>query len=1661
MSVLQVYMNWVNSVLSDVRPKSEGEANVGTLQEGQVLCQLIDTLCPEACLQHKVQSSGSPTSHAYIRAALDHIRNHGIRFQFTPQDILDGDIKSILDVLWLIILNYCIHLVDGDVYQRSVGVGKKILLDWCQRELNTNFDPQNSLAFSLSTGDCLVRLLEKQAGVIVKGNDKEEQLKYLLETVENRFGIKKDIINASDVCDGTIDEHTLMIYVSLLRRKVGDTFAESPVASLESSKRKHIKDPSGGGSRGESPQRNSEIPSITVSQLKPSHIPKPVSQVTGSPCSSQEESPQSSREAWRITRSVSEEKPGLKSSDESRRVRSASQEKKSGIPVRKTSTSDSPEFKSFPTPKKVDEKADQNATEKLSLKAKERPGTWRVDDVVYLSSKGDSIDQDTSDWTSGSSGLSLQSSNDKEKFISPEDHQIHPEAQSLIMDTISQDVSEHFPRYESPEATEGFTDRSESPRGAKHIMNKVKRPRSPQSIMAEARKKQELEKEKKAQWRSGSQERVGPMEIDEPVLTGSASEGDREWSEAEARVHHIGSDNDPMKSDDEDIAKEIQQQSQPRVAVPQQLRQSLARFEVPGQSQDVTMLLDALRSARTEANFQDRKMNGDLIGPHQAIDVCVPQLKSSRQSGNLYDPPRSIEETSLKIPSSVIDQTPSRGRTISRELRMGERKSPPRGILDVVANQESDPDETRLKERRDSPLARNRMPHTGILRKRLDNSSLAEVDRQYSLDYLSGSHNATSQELETSQTEDPDKRLIRYLTNEIENLKLKIEVMERKKSPVHMAPRVTEDFSSRDRSPSQVSSRAKARYSTLNSNVENGYTHYSPTRSRASETLGRAWSVSPRSSSRSPSRSPSVYRSRISPDRLSRSGSTSLSPVRRSVSPSNRDVRSSESPSNRRSLSPSGHVMSLQDLSTSVTEEPDGTLSFSPANNPRQINLGYSSPVRHVTQEIWGNTIKDEDYNVDIVKYTKWKSLIALDDLTDDDILELKQALASALVELDILQAKLNNTSKDIKEKMGKTTEVLNDCRAHLTKSQAENMELRSQIEREKAKAEAMELRLKEMEENLHNSKSNQDDLTQELEETVITLKGIVGQDKQSISSLDKENEKLREKLSHLQTENIKLKEDFNELKMYNDKAQITVKDLRTCLEDARKERTQLYQEIKKIQTQGKNSQISGIVNRYIEKGLYDEAEQEHIKERARLRSPSPKRYMERTEDDFKVPEIKPRSRSAESRPVITGENTFRTSGPVKRSKSPLSFNMSSGTPRAISPVRNSLPSSFNYEEISPSHKEIYPHRRTKSYMDNFGRISGIDQNDSQVDLDDPELVELLNPNSVGKLDFDMDLSESYGERKVRSKSPYESRYGENVPQKFSERESRCSLYGEKELTSVIKRSNHINGEIVGDEFSDNELVESIVESPPKSPYTKFPDTYMGNRKFIEALDNAVMANPQMQVQKQYFDDFDLDERNKLHKNKYDKLSQTYGPEKTDMARGRIPNRSILKNAKSLQNLSIKESLSPSRAPASTTRSISPKFQSTPTRSYSAGSSQAEKSYFSATRTDTSPAFRHSHSISSGTRTLSPLSKSRDSTLRTSGYSTGTSSSTSSSPQRSKSPGRTSVTNRNFSSNQPTTQLRSKQEHKSLLSEEERRYADLLIDKYTRKHIIDAALVNS
>ncbi|KAH3892880.1 hypothetical protein DPMN_017013 [Dreissena polymorpha] len=1536
MSVLQVYLNWVNSVLS-------GHGNmvctgVATIQEGKVICQLIDALCPDADLQHKVQESGLVSNQSYLRTALDHMRSHGIKFHFTPQDwkkwmknVLDGDIKSILDILWLIILNYGVHIIGSSPYQRSVGIGKKLLLDWCQRELGVEFDPQNSLTHNLCSGDWFLKLLAKSSGAPLSGDDREQNLKRQLAAIEHKYGIKQALISPSDITEGTADEHTLMIYISLLRLKIGDS-VDLPERS----------------SRESSPQASDKVSTVK-------EVPVIV----------------------------------LSKAGEER------------------STSFSPPRPGSP-----------NSSPTQSPPRKRSPET----------------DPETSDWLSQSSESPISSYH--EKLSGPHTPDILPEVESLIKETISKHIeaaispsAEGMQKQENHSAhgsripvrvkqsdeshgTSSSPTRVEidkdGPVSSRKISIKVQRPRSPNSIMAEARARQEQERERRKREKDEHEKlKKRESEKDETAMTGSASEGG-EMTELGARLKH---DIDPLKSDDEDIVK-------PKSSVSLNNIPDFARlngdahngvpvFVMPGKKHDMELLLEALRHARTEASVQDQLIqSGPSDDPEfkQVIDKNIEQLEAQlaavkAQSKEIFNGPEKRPDES----------NGTRGRKPSRETsRRSPGRSPPRGILDLMANQDIRSEETSPKEREDEQTT----PH-GILRNRM--RSPTDHARRFTEDServregstspdkrrsVSPYHNGHERDLD----QDPDKRLIKFLTNEIENMKLKMAVMEQKSaqrslSPYSAAPRVTSGLPDRerDRSPAQISSRARARFSEYGTEGS-----YSPTRrARSTDLIDEIRSRSPRFES--PSRS------------LSRSPARSPVGVSRSRTP---ELYSRE---RIRPVSPSARVLSLQDLSTSITDDIDGNLTFSPASGARPVNLGYSSPIRKVNDEIWGHGQTEEEYYADTAKYDSWKRLISRETVTDEDSLELKQALASALVELNIVTAKLKNANSDIKDKMAKTSDVLNDCRAQISKSQAENAELRSQIEREKTKAESQEMRIKEMEKNLHSAKTSQDDKTLDLEESVMTLKGIINLDKTQMTQLEEENDKLRKRISEFQRENIKLREiasyalkDFNELKIYNDKAQQTIKDLKTCLEDARTERTQFVTEIKKLKEQGMNNKINSIVNTFVEKGIYEDAEKDHLVERSRARSPSPVRFN------------RPRSTSPVfSRPVTP----LHSISPIH--KPDLSYTMSY-TPMSRS--QTPIPSSFNFEDVSPDDgRPIYPHRRTLSYMKKFG--SHNDVSATQVDLNDPEIQELLKPK--GKLEYDLDLNDN--------------QYKE---EKESQSEKRKLLYSPYMDKDFIPKSGHSH-------------YEKDYENEKPSPESKSSPAYFStsqrkssieddweSKQFIQALDSAVKQTPAQLANQRFLQELD----------------RSSTGEHTSPDRWRSPSKGILKNTKMAQNMSIKESMplkrsmeSRSYSPAvrsgtyspRSPRSFTPESRSysspSPVRSYGASTPQA-RSYSPATeRTRSqSPRTMAQRSYSPGSTALSPGDRFRSNPMRDSGYSTPT-------YPRTRNP-----ESRDYASG-PKTPTRQNNMGPScgLLSEEERRYADLLIEKYTRQHIKSLAISSS
>lgn len=333
---------------------------------------------------------------------------------------------------------------------------------------------------------------------------------------------------------------------------------------------------------------------------------------------------------------------------------------------------------------------------------------------------------------------------------------------------------------------------------------------------------------------------------------------------------------------------------------------------------------------------------------------------------------------------------------------------------------------------------------------------------------------------------DPNRRLVRVLNRELELLKLKMDVLE--KSNLSDDTEL-EDI---DRLTKELSEQVQEK---ISKSPESRSPRVSPVRS-------------PRRSSRSPD---------FSRSRMFRQRADDTSPVR---SKSETRLHSCASPEN---LTPDSYTSrSLQDLS--ISDAPDGNLTFAPTRRGRPINLGYSSPIRKVSEEIWGIDTAD-NLGYDPKKIEKWKKLTNKTRISDQDLIELKQALATAITENDILQAKLKNSNVEMTEKMEKTNDVLNDCRAHLARSQAENMELRTQLEKEKTRNESTEARLRETEKQLQASKTSIDDLETELEQTRNLLAGSSKKDIPTLQSLTEERDNFKNVLANTQRENDELKE--------------------------------------------------------------------------------------------------------------------------------------------------------------------------------------------------------------------------------------------------------------------------------------------------------------------------------------------------------------------------------------------------------------------------------------------------------------------------------------------------------------------------------------------------------
>ncbi|KAL8579371.1 hypothetical protein ACOMHN_026736 [Nucella lapillus] len=1458
MSVLQAYLSWTNSVLCEANRSVEG---VSAIQEGKVLCELIDILAPETGLLDKVQASGAGKQRAYIHRALDHMKSHGIKIVFSTQDIMDGDIKSLLDVMWLLILNYGIHFIGENSFQRTVGVGKKILLDWCQGELDVTFDPKVTLAIKFTS------LLQVFAGShIEETEDKVAHLNQLLQEIEERYGIHRQIVSSNDLIDGTVDEHTLMIYLSLLKRRVCSTVRsarremlsvdgkEAALARVEERNRSFSEE-------AETRRRYSEQIMLHKQFLQQQQQPHHHQQQDD-----QEQQQQQTAQASRNSRALSLNS-SLALPVESFQARSQESLESNWMSSESNSQVSGQDRSSGDRKSSLVREAEQVLLQTISEKVHEHvPSSDNDQDRDTDVSQGGSFQRESESVSELSSGAfdegyvtlrtdtTTQNKNAEEnikdlaksavgkavqfatkseksetktekpvpiKINRPKDYYLQWEE---TLDRLSQvppsapdvsDMSPRSPRQILKGISRSSRSRSESDdqevygepvwKRKEYLERRSGSPASDSRSSSRLPRSSSMPTGASHDSSSDSQDRLNrsvdnrrrtrsARVLEEKTVRRERGYGARKKStegmqDSQGHRQELSAQAGHFRSNFMNTLEELQKSGKAKRVVLPELGPDTPVVMVPTQGKEVLLLVDTLRQARLDVDgnitlaggatngthypASNRSRSPTRISPTQQSEET--EVKEGRQKegtvsggspthqeegnfvGSLPRPKAHKHRVPKPMDIRVADLRSGRSRDLKRTQSLTERitvsplvaasNSPryhslsPRRERDIT----SPPDYN--KNLAPSPVNRRGASSRAVSWDRFDNvedaqrssnfRQLAQRGSPYtspyrSTDHRSGSHSQNRlrtpsprhsprvsriverppplelpedmvsprprvgglgriprreawerqrkrreiQSLDNSGAESSAQgRFIEVLYKEIAELKHKIEIME--DSQVESSPERG--------SPRRGWTAASTPTSTGNN--DSFFTAQSEIRETENRMILTRRRPSPRMDAQESWQSPrySETRSSSSPPRLS----PRYRPVQTSLSPRRPYTTTSTLGTFRDRQSPSPHRLGTSDLSP----------------RPRSISLGYKSPIRSVTQEIWGGDLTETTDSVQSERREHYRKLISLTSSAEKNVIELKQALASSVVENDILQAKLRNARYDIEEKLNKTNEVLDGCRKHLAKSQAENMELRTALERDKERAQQSETYCQDLQQIVQQVRADNQELEAELDYTA----SMLNQSRPGLEALKEQNQKLRGQTSHVQNENSSLKREMDDLQKGHLKSVHTTRELRRLLDEVREERSSLQQQLNKLKRAQSDSRLRTVLSSNYsneeEKGARDEVEHEPL--------PSTTGGVA--------------SSSADKFSAITTSPTRRTTSITREPSSTRSFtastpNVSTTHPRSSSPTRGL---SYRHEDLSPvqTSREIYPHRKPRYQSASWRDYDSPERRDSPVNfIDYPDL---------------------------------------------------------------------------------------------------------------------------------------------------------------------------------------------------------------------------------------------------------------------------------------------------------------------------------------------------
>ncbi|KAF8319071.1 hypothetical protein DL93DRAFT_2053972 [Clavulina sp. PMI_390] len=151
-----------------------------------------------------------------VNKALDFIASRGIKLtNIGPVDIIDGNLKLILGMIWMLILRFTI----ADISEEGVSAKEGLLL-WCQRQTAPYEQVQvDNFTYSWSDGLALCALIHRHRPELLDFysldfNDRHGNTRKAFQVAQEYLGIPQ-LLEVEDLCDARPpDERSVMTYVA-------------------------------------------------------------------------------------------------------------------------------------------------------------------------------------------------------------------------------------------------------------------------------------------------------------------------------------------------------------------------------------------------------------------------------------------------------------------------------------------------------------------------------------------------------------------------------------------------------------------------------------------------------------------------------------------------------------------------------------------------------------------------------------------------------------------------------------------------------------------------------------------------------------------------------------------------------------------------------------------------------------------------------------------------------------------------------------------------------------------------------------------------------------------------------------------------------------------------------------------------------------------------------------------------------------------------------------------------------------------------------------------------------------------------------------------------------------------------------------------------------